>query len=90
MNSVANWKIQLTKKARTKGVKNFQGRNEQEKEVTPLHTLFCQKHHKTYVTDESHINEPQRIINNTKSKNAKPTYRQHTQEIEANTKVNAA
>ena len=82
MNSVANWKITLTKKARTKCVKNSQGKYEKEMR----NTSFCQKHQKPYVTDENNMYE--HVQNHTDLQNMKPTYRQHHQEIDSISRVN--
>ena len=80
MNSVANWKITLTK-AHKKCVKNSQGKCESE----PPNTLVCQKHRKKYVTEDKGMNE--NIQNHTDLQNTKYRY-QHLHKMHSISKVN--
>ena len=87
-------KNNINKKARTKCVKNSQGKQSQQQKETALQqqqrTLFCQKHHKTYdVTDESNMNEPLIQNHTIEFHNTKHTYyRQVHQGVDGSSKVN--
>ena len=93
-------KNNINKKARTKSVKNSQGKHEtqhqEEEEAAQLQMhqqriLFCQKHHKTYdVTDESNRNELLVQNHTSEFQNTKRTYhRQFQQTTDCSSKVSS-